>query len=343
MLSLKDLKSMTLEEIKEELNNMGQPEYRAKQIYIWLHKGVESFDEMSNISKDLREKLSLNYEIFSCTIEKRLVSVYDDTKKYLLRLNDGEYVEAVLMKYHHGYSICISTQVGCKMGCSFCATGKGGFFRNLRASEILSQIQVIQKRENIKVSNIVLMGMGEPLDNYDNVVRFLRLVSSKDGMNIGLRHISLSTCGLVDKIYKLADEKLPVTLSLSLHAPNDKIRSQTMPISKKWNIEEVIEACKYYISKTNRRVSFEYALIAGVNDSDECAYELAKRLKGMLCHINLIPVNNVKETNYKKSDIKRQEHFKNILIKKGLNATIRRTLGADINASCGQLRRKHQE
>ncbi len=343
MLSLKDLKSMTLEEIKEELNEMGQPEYRAKQIYIWLHKGVESFDEMSNISKDLREKLSLNYEIFSCTIEKRLVSVYDDTKKYLLRLNDGEYVEAVLMKYHHGYSICISTQVGCKMGCSFCATGKGGFFRNLRASEILSQIQVIQKRENIKVSNIVLMGMGEPLDNYDNVVRFLRLVSSKDGMNIGLRHISLSTCGLVDKIYKLADEKLPVTLSLSLHAPNDKIRSQTMPISKKWNIEEVIEACKYYISKTNRRVSFEYALIAGVNDSDECAYELAKRLKGMLCHINLIPVNNVKETNYKKSDIKRQEHFKNILIKKGLNATIRRTLGADINASCGQLRRKHQE
>lgn len=343
MLSLKDLKSMTLEEIKEELNEMGQPEYRAKQIYIWLHKGVESFDEMSNISKDLREKLSLNYEIFSCTIEKRLVSVYDDTKKYLLRLNDGEYVEAVLMKYHHGYSICISTQVGCKMGCSFCATGKGGFFRNLRASEILSQIQVIQKRENIKVSNIVLMGMGEPLDNYDNVVRFLRLVSSKDGMNIGLRHISLSTCGLVDKIYKLADEKLPVTLSLSLHAPNDKIRSKTMPISKKWNIEEVIEACKYYISKTNRRVSFEYALIAGVNDSDECAYELAKRLKGMLCHINLIPVNNVKETNYKKSDIKRQEHFKNILIKKGLNATIRRTLGADINASCGQLRRKHQE
>lgn len=343
MLSLKDLKSMTLEEIKEELNEMGQPDYRAKQIYIWLHKGVESFDEMSNISKDFREKLSLNYEIFSCTIEKRLVSVYDDTKKYLLRLNDGEYVEAVLMKYHHGYSICISTQVGCKMGCSFCATGKGGFFRNLRASEILSQIQVIQKRENIKVSNIVLMGMGEPLDNYDNVVRFLRLVSSKDGMNTGLRHISLSTCGLVDKIYKLADEKLPVTLSLSLHAPNDKIRSQTMPISKKWNIEEVIEACKYYISKTNRRVSFEYALIAGVNDSDECAYELAKRLKGMLCHINLIPVNNVKETNYKKSDIKRQEHFKNILIKKGLNATIRRTLGADINASCGQLRRKHQE
>ncbi len=334
---------MMLEEVKEELNEMGQPEYRAKQIYAWLHKGVESFDEMSNISKDLREKLSLNYEIFSCTIEKRLVSVYDDTKKYLLRLSDGEYVEAVLMKYHHGYSICISTQVGCKMGCSFCATGKGGFFRNLRASEILSQIQVIQKRENIKVSNIVLMGMGEPLDNYDNVIRFLRLVSSKDGMNIGLRHISLSTCGLVDKIYKLADERLPVTLSLSLHAPNDKIRSQTMPISKKWNIEEIIEACKYYISKTNRRVSFEYALIAGVNDSNECAYELAKRLKGMLCHINLIPVNNVKETNYKKSDIKRQEHFKNILIKKGLNATIRRTLGADINASCGQLRRKHQE
>ena len=334
---------MTLEEIKEELNQMGQPGYRAKQIYIWLHKGVESFDEMSNISKDLRQKLSLNYEILSCTIEKRLVSVYDDTKKYLLRLSDGECVEAVLMKYHHGYSICISTQVGCKMGCSFCATGKGGFFRNLRASEILSQIQVIQKRENIKVSNIVLMGMGEPLDNYDNVIRFLRLVSSKDGMNIGLRHISLSTCGLVDKIYKLADEKLPVTLSLSLHAPNDKIRSQTMPISKKWSIEEILNACRYYISKTNRRVSFEYALISGVNDSDECAYELAKRLKEMLCHINLIPVNNVKETNYKKSDIKRQEHFKNILIKKGLNATIRRTLGADINASCGQLRRKHQE
>lgn len=338
-MALKDLKSMSIDEIKKEFSESGYPTYRAKQVYDWLYKGVESFDEMNNIPKQFRNILKTKYEIRSAVIEKRLVSSYDETKKYLLRLNDGEFIESVLMKYKYGYSVCVSTQVGCKMGCSFCATGKGGFLRNLYPSEILSQIQTIQKRENIRISHVVLMGMGEPLDNYDNVIKFLRLVSSDDGLNISARHISLSTCGVVDKIYKLADEKLQITLSISLHAPNDTIRSKTMPINRRWNINELLEACRYYIKMTNRRISFEYALISGVNDSDKCAYELSKKLKGLLCHVNLIPVNEVTETNYKKSNTARQENFKNILAKNGLNATIRRTLGKDINASCGQLRR----
>lgn len=333
---------MTIDEIKDEFLKEGYPAYRAKQVCIWLNAGVDSFEKMTNLPKSFRTYLSLNYQIFHVSIEKRFVSSYDSTIKYLMRLNDLEYIESVLMKYNHGYTICISTQVGCKMGCSFCATGKSGFYENLKPSEMLSQIQEVQTKENIRISNIVLMGMGEPLDNYKNVLRFLTLVSSEEGMNIGMRHISLSTCGIVDKIYQLADEKMQLTLSISLHAPNDAIRNKTMPVNKKWNIDQLLESCRYYINKTNRRISFEYALISSVNDSDECAYELAKKLKNILCHVNLIPVNSISGTEYQKSNRAKQERFKSILIKEGLNATIRRTLGSDINASCGQLKRNHE-
>lgn len=334
-----DIKSQSKEELSNSIKELGLPIYRADQIFKWLHKeNVETFDDMLNIPKKLREELSNIYYISSATIEKKLISCYDNTIKYLFRLNDGEYVESVLMSYHHGYTICISTQVGCKMGCTFCATGLSGFTRNLTPSEMLAQIVAAQKDANVRVSNIVLMGMGEPLDNYDNVIRFLRLVSSDDGLNIGMRHISLSTCGLVDKIYALADLRLQLTLSVSLHAPNDKIRSKTMPVNNKYSIKDLLEACRYYISKTNRRISFEYAMIDGVNDSDECANELAKKLRGMICHVNLIPVNSVKENSYQKSKQQRLIAFCNILEKQGITATVRRTLGSDINASCGQLR-----
>lgn len=342
-MNLKDIKSMTLDEIKNDFGVMGFPAYKASQVYKWLHKGVVSFDEMSDLSKDLRKLMSDKYYIASASIANKLVSSYDNTIKYLFRFNDGEYVESVLMKYHHGYSICISTQVGCKMGCTFCATGKSGFSRNLTPSEMIAQIQAAQMDNNIRISNVVLMGMGEPLDNYDNVLKFLRLVSSDDGMNIGMRHISLSTCGLVDRIYDLSKEKLQLTLSVSLHAPNDEIRSKTMPVNKRWNVEELLRACRHYAEATNRRISFEYAMISGVNDSDECARELASKLSGMLCHINLIPVNNVTGNGYVKSTRDRLNKFSDILSRRGLTVTIRRTLGSDINASCGQLRRNHCE
>ena len=296
-----DIKSMYEEELKEEFAKMGEPAYRAGQVYKWLHEGVKSFDEMTNISKKLRERLMENYYISNAAIEKKLISAYDDTKKYLFSFSDGEMVESVLMKYHHGYTSCISTQVGCKMGCTFCATGKSGFSRNLTASEMLAQLQAEQQDNNIRISNIVLMGMGEPLDNFENVIRFLKLVSSENGMNIGMRHISLSTCGIVPKIYELADMKLQLTLSVSLHAPNDQIRSRTMPVNRKYNIDELLKACQYYVRQTNRRISFEYAMIDGVNDSEANAQELAKRLKGILSHVNLIPVNAVKGTGYEKS------------------------------------------
>ncbi len=341
---LKDIKSMYESELKEEFTQMGEPTYRAKQVYQWLHQsGVKSFDEMTNISKVLRQKLIENYYISSATIEKKLVSDYDDTKKYLFSFHDGETVESVLMSYHHGITSCISTQAGCKMGCTFCATGQGGFSRNLTASEMLAQLQAEQQDNNIRISNIVLMGMGEPLDNFDNVVRFLHLVSSEKGMNIGMRHISLSTCGLVPKIYELADMKLQLTLSVSLHAPNNQIRSRTMPVNRKYSIDELLEACRYYIKQTNRRISFEYAMIDGVNDSDASARELASKLEGMLCHVNLIPVNTVGGTGYQKSKRERMKSFIHILEKSGITATVRRTLGSDINASCGQLRRSAKD
>lgn len=338
---MNDILSYSLDELTREFKDEYElPAFRAKQVYKWLSEGAASFDEMTNISKEMRNNLSNNYYISVANIEKKLVSVYDKTVKYLFSFRDGEMVESVVMSYHHGYTICLSTQVGCKMGCTFCATGQSGFSRDLMPSEILAQIHSAQRDLGIRISNIVLMGMGEPLDNYDNVLKFLRLVSSEDNLCIGMRHISLSTCGLVKKIYELEKEKLQLTLSVSLHAPNDEIRSRTMPVNKRYPIDELLKACRHYTNATNRRISFEYAMISGVNDSDDCAKELAKRLKGILCHVNLIPVNPVKGTGYRKSAVERQQAFIKILGKAGITATVRRTLGADINASCGQLRRR---
>lgn len=340
-MSLTDIKSLTLSEIEKLMTDNGFQRFRAAQIYGWLNKNITSFDEMTNISSDLRNFLKTSCYISVANIEKKLVSRYDSTVKYLFSFYDGECVESVVMKYKHGYSICISTQVGCKMGCTFCATGKSGFSRNLAPSEMLNQIESAQKDLNIRISNIVLMGMGEPLDNFDNVVKFLRLVSDDKGLNIGMRHITLSTCGIVPKIYELADLHLGITLSVSLHAPNDEVRCRTMPIAKKYSMDELLKACRDYFATTGRRVTFEYSMISGVNDSDSDAHELAQRLSKMNCHVNLIPVNTVEGTGYKKSDIERQQSFINILARKNIAATVRRTLGSDINASCGQLRRNH--
>ncbi len=334
-----DIKSMTPDELLTEFSDL--PKFRVKQIFSWLHRGAAGFDEMTDLPKGLRTALAERYEIAFARIVQKRVSK-DGTIKYLFQMNDGELIESVLMRYVHGFSICISTQVGCKMNCSFCATGKSGFSRDLTPSEMLSQIQAAQTDESIRISNVVLMGMGEPLDNYENVLRFLELVSHPDGMNIGMRHISLSTCGLVDRIYDLAGKKLQLTLSVSLHAPNDEIRNRTMPVNKRWNVEQLLAACRHYSKETGRRVSFEYAMISGVNDSDICAMELASRLHGMTAHVNLIPVNDVTDTGYKKSGISRQKRFISILERGGCTATVRRTLGADIEASCGQLRRKHK-
>ena len=337
---MKDIRSMSLSEIKEEFASAGEKSYTASQVYSWLHKHcTSSFDEMTNIKKDLREKLKKNYYISDCTIAKKLVSVYDETVKYLFRLHDGELIESVVMKYKYGRTICVSSQVGCKMGCSFCASGIAGFVRNLLPGEILAQVYTAQKDLGIKISHIVMMGVGEPLDNFDNVMRFLELVSDENGQNIGMRNISLSTCGVVSGIYKLMERKLQLTLSISLHAPSDEIRNRTMPVNSRWNIETLLKACRDYTAATNRRISFEYAMISGVNDSDDCARLLSKRLKGMLCHVNLIPVNSVKERDYTKSSAERIAAFIKILEKNGINVTVRRTLGSDINASCGQLRR----
>lgn len=338
-----DIKSLFDFEIESLLTDNGYPKFRAKQVVSWLSKDVTSFDMMTNIGKDLIAFLDTNCYIAQAKIERKLVSKLDSTVKYLFSFSDGEYVECVVMKYHHGYSICISTQVGCKMGCTFCATGKSGYSRNLTASEMLAQIESAQSDLGVRISNIVLMGMGEPLDNYDNVVRFLKIVLSENSLNIGMRHITLSTCGVVPKIYELADLGLQLTLSVSLHAPVDEIRSQTMPINNAYNITELIKACRYYIDKTNRRISFEYAMIDSVNDTDECAENLAKLLKGMLCHVNLIPVNSVKGTKYIKSKSERQQYFVDTLAKYGVTSTVRRTLGSDINASCGQLKRNYRK
>lgn len=343
MNNLTDIKSMTLDELTEFVTENGFPKFRAKQIYDWLYKNVTDFDNMRNIPADLKAFLKSSSYISVANIEKKLVSRYDKTVKYLFSFNDGECVESVVMSYKHGYSICISTQVGCKMGCTFCATGKSGFSRSLEPSEMLGQIEAAQRDLNIRISNIVLMGMGEPLDNFDNVVKFLRLVSSDNGLNIGMRHITLSTCGIVPKIYELAKLHLGITLSVSLHAPNDEIRQRTMPIARKYSIEELLKACSDYFKTTGRRVTFEYSMISGVNDSDENARELAKRLEGTQSHVNLIPVNTVEGTGYLKSNIKIQQAFINILAAKNIGATVRRTLGSDINASCGQLKRKHIE
>ncbi len=345
-LDKRDIKSRSLDELKEEFTALGLQSFRAKQVYSWLHeKQVLTFDEMTNLSAKHRELLDNEYYINSLAVERKLVSAIDGTIKFLYRLRDGEFVESVFMRYKHGNSLCISTQVGCRMGCKFCASTLLGLKRNLDPSEMLDEIYTAQRETGEKVSSIVLMGIGEPLDNFDNVLKFLSILSSAEGMNLSLRHVSLSTCGLVDKINKLAEYKLGLTLSISLHAPNDEIRSQTMPINSKWNIEQLLRACRDYFEKTGRRISFEYALISGVNDSDECALELAQRLSGMISHVNLIPVNAVKERGFVRSSKQRIKRFIEVLEKNGVNATVRRELGSDINAACGQLRRdsmKHQ-
>lgn len=340
----RDILSLSYDELAQAVADMGEPKFRTGQIYAWLHIScVTSFADMTNLSKALRQKLDDNFVIFSAAIEKKLISEYDGTQKYLYRLHDGEFVESVLMKYKYGYTICVSTQVGCRMGCKFCASTLEGVVRSLTASEILAQIYTAQRDNDIKISHVVLMGMGEPLDNFENVMRFLTLVTDERGQNLSMRHISLSTCGVVPKIYELMEKNLQLTLSVSLHAPNDTIRSAMMPVNKKWNVDTLLEACRRYADKTHRRISFEYAMVSGTNDSDACALELAQKLKGILCHINLIPVNEVKETGCVRSSKERIEAFSAILSKKGFAVTVRRKLGSDINASCGQLRRQAQQ
>lgn len=339
-----DIKSLELAELTEAMVQMGQPKFRGKQVYSWLHeKRVESFEEMSNLPAAFRQQLAQNYYINSLSIIRKLTSKIDGTQKYLLRLKDNNCVEAVLMKYKYGNSVCISTQVGCRMGCKFCASTLAGLVRSLEPSEMLDEIYTVTRDSGQRVSNVVLMGIGEPFDNYNNVMKFLHILSSPEGYNLSLRHLSLSTCGLVDRIYQLAEEKVGLTLSISLHAPNDEIRSQTMPINKRYPIDELLEACRYYFNKTGRRISFEYALIEGVNDEVRHANELADRLRGMSAHVNLIPVNPVKERGFKRGSRQRIEAFQKALEARGVNATIRRELGADINAACGQLRREYDQ
>ena len=319
-------------------NELGEPSFRAKQIFEWLYRGVDSFDEMSNLSKSLRERLDAAYIAGNLKIEQKFVSRIDETRRYLLKLEDGNYIESVLMKYHHGYTICVSSQVGCAMGCRFCASTRNGKARNLSAGEIIGQVMTVQKDLGERISNIVMMGIGEPLDNYDEVLKFLEIVNHPSGLNIGHRHITLSTCGLVPKIKDLADRQLQITLSVSLHAADDETRSEIMPVNRRYSISQLMEACRYYIKKTNRRISFEYTLISGVNDNSAEAEKLLKLLHGMLCHVNLIPVNPVKETGFKQGSRAKIEEFQRILESGGISATIRREMGADISAACGQLR-----
>ncbi len=334
-----NLMDLSIDEIEKHLVELNVEKYRALQIFQWLAKGKKDFDEMTNLSKDLREKLREKFYIGKLETHKRLVSKTDGTVKYVFRLGDGNTIESVLMHYKHGYTACISSQVGCRMGCRFCASTGLGCERNLTCGEMLDQIITIQNIENVRIGNVVIMGIGEPLDNYDNVIKFLKLVNSDKGLNIGYRHITVSTCGLVPEILRLAEEGMPITLSVSLHAPNDEIRSMLMPVNKRYSIDKLIEACKIYIMKTKRRITFEYAMISGVNDSTENALELARRIKGMLCHVNLIPVNAVKDVEYRQSDKERIKKFQEILEHHGIETTIRRELGSDINAACGQLRR----
>ena len=338
-----DIKSMLLSELEEVMTSLGQPRFRAGQVFKWMHGAYTGFDGMSNLPKELRNALKENYEIPDVEIETKQVSAIDGTVKYLFRLNDGEYIESVFMRYKHGNTVCISTQAGCRMGCKFCASTLKGLKRNLTASEMLSQIQAAEKDTGERVGGVVLMGMGEPLDNYDNVLRFLKLVNDKNGLGIGHRHISLSTCGLVDNIRRLAEEKLQITLSVSLHAPNDELRRTIMPIANKYSVAELLSACRDYEEITGRRISYEYALISGVTDTMELADQLGKRLKGTLCHVNLIPVNEIKERDFKRTSREAAAAFVKRLEGYGITATVRRKLGADISAACGQLRDEHSE
>lgn len=336
-----DIKSMTQGEITAALREMGESAFRGKQIFSWLHKGARSFDEMSDLSKDLRARLAAEYYITSPEIACKQVSKLDGTTKYLWRLSDGNCIETVLMSYHHGNTVCISSQVGCRMGCKFCASTVAGKVRDLRASEMLDQVLFTRLDSGREISNIVLMGIGEPLDNRETVLRFLELVNHPDGLNIGMRHISLSTCGIVPGIDALAQADLQLTLSVSLHAPDSETRSRIMPVNRSYDVEELFAACHRYFQKTGRRISFEYAMIDGVNDNDWQADLLAKKIRGMPGHVNLIPLNDVTESEFKPS--RRVAAFQKRLESHGITATVRRSLGGDIDASCGQLRRKEVE
>ena len=336
------IKNMTLPELQEAFAGLGEPKFRAKQVYTWLHRGAGSFAEMTDLSRTLREKLDDLYEIDVPAVVRRQESALDGTIKYLWRLSDGNCVETVLMRYHHGNTVCISSEVGCPMGCAFCASTIGGLVRRLTAGEMLDEVLFTQLDSGLEISNIVLMGIGEPLDNYDNVLRFLELVNSPEGMNVGMRHISLSTCGIVPKILELAESRLQLTLSVSLHAPSDEIRERIMPVDRRWKVDELLDACRTYYEKTGRRISFEYAMIRGVNDSQETAKLLIRKLRGLPAHVNLIPLNNVEESPLKPSSRQTVQQFQSLLEAHGIPCTVRRTLGSDIDASCGQLRRKYQ-
>ena len=337
-----DIKSMTLAELQDAFAALGEPKFRAKQVFAWLHRGAVSFEAMTNLSRPLRETLDSLYFITAPTVARKQISRLDGTIKYLWRLRDGNCVESVVMQYHHGNTVCISSEVGCPMGCKFCASTIGGLVRRLEPSELLDQVLFSQLDSGLPISNIVLMGIGEPLDNFDNVMRFLELVNSPDGMNIGMRHISLSTCGLVDKIEQLAERDLQLTLSVSLHSPDDESRSKIMPVNRRWPVDTLLSACRDYFAKTGRRISFEYTMIDGVSDSPEQAQLLAKKLAGMGAHVNMIPLNNVTESGLHTSSRQAIRRFQTILEENGITATLRRTLGSDIDASCGQLRRKYE-
>ena len=337
-----DIKSMNLDELTEYIKSIGQPAFRAKQLYEWMHvKLADSYDEMSNIPAALKQRLQNECDMPVHELVRKQVSAEDKTAKYLFRLEDGNLIESVLMHYHHGNSVCISSQVGCRMGCRFCASTLDGLERNLRPSEMLDQIYRIQKITGERVSNVVVMGSGEPMDNYDNLIKFIELLNDERGLNISQRNITVSSCGIVPKLKELADLKLQITLAISLHAPNDELRKTMMPIANKYSIEEIMDVCRYYIECTGRRISFEYSLVKGVNDSMECAKQLIELVKGMNCHINLIPVNPIKERDYKQTCKEEVYAFKNKLEKNGINVTIRREMGRDIDGACGQLRKKH--
>lgn len=340
----KDIRSYTFEELKKEMESIGEKAFRAKQVYEWLHvKLVDSFDEMTNISKNLREKLDTEYRIPSVKMLDRQISKMDGTNKFLFQLEDGHVVESVLMKYKHGNSVCISSQVGCRMGCRFCASTIGGLERNLLPSEMLGEIYQIQKISGERVSNIVVMGTGEPMDNYDNFVKFVRLLTDEHGLNLSQRNVTVSTCGIVPNMKRLADEGFQITLALSLHGSTQEKRKVLMPIANKYELSEVLDACDYYFQKTGRRITFEYSLVSGVNDRDEDANELIGILKDRNCHLNLIPVNPIKERDFQKPSRKSADNFKNKLEKSGINVTIRREMGSDIDGACGQLRRRYVE
>ena len=340
----KDLKSMTLEELTEELQAMGEKSFRAKQLYQWMHQKLAAdFDEMTNLSKPLRDRLAREYIWTALETVDVKVSGVDGTRKYLFRLNDGNVIESVLMRYHHGNSVCVSSQAGCRMGCRFCASTLDGLARNLLPSEILEQVYRIQRETGERVSNVVVMGSGEPMDNYDSVVRFIRLLSAPEGLNISQRNLPVSTCGLVPQIRKLAEERLQIALALSLHAPNDQVRRQLMPIANRYPLKEVLDACMYYWEKTGRRLTFEYSLVKGVNDNLEEARALADLIGGCHGHVNLIPVNPIRERNFVQSNREAVEAFKNYLERRGINVTVRREMGRDIGGACGQLRKSYMD